>query len=186
MSEPYVNPGLLLSALSFAAEKHRDQRRKDREASPYVNHLIEVANLLWHTGKVRDENVLAAAILHDTLEDTDTTPQEIESSFGKTILAYVQEVTDDKSLPKTERKQLQIAHAPHKSPGAKQIKLADKCSNLHDIMHSPPFDWSLERKQEYFIWAQAVVNGLRGENTALENHFDQLFKQGMKSLKEEV
>ncbi|MDX2246251.1 MAG: HD domain-containing protein [Bacteroidia bacterium] len=186
MSRSPVNPGVILSALSFAAEKHRDQRRKDREASPYINHLIEVSNLLWNIGKVRDENVLAAAILHDTLEDTQTQSEEIESAFGKIVLGYVQEVTDDKSLPKAQRKQLQIDHAPKKSPGAKQIKLADKCSNLYDIMNSPPVDWSLERRHEYFLWAKAVVEGLRGENTALESHFDQLFELGMKRLNEEI
>ncbi|MEZ4826102.1 MAG: HD domain-containing protein [Bacteroidia bacterium] len=182
MPRSNVNPGIILAALSFAAAKHRDQRRKDREASPYVNHLIEVSNLLWTIGRVRDENVLTAAILHDTIEDTATTPQEIENAFGKVVLNYVVEVTDDKSLPKPVRKQLQIEHAPHKSPGAKQIKLADKCSNLHDITHSPPFDWSPERKREYFAWAKAVVDGLRGENPALESHFDHLYEAGMKSL----
>lgn len=186
MPKSPVNPGVILAAFSFAAEKHRDQRRKDREASPYINHLIEVSNLLWNIGKIRDEQVLAAAILHDTLEDTDTTPEEIESAFGKAVLGYVREVTDDKSLPKPVRKQLQIDHAPHKSPGAKQIKIADKCSNVHDITHSPPVDWSMERKKEYFLWAKAVVDGLRGENPALESHFDQLFASGMKSLNEDV
>lgn len=175
--------GIILDALAFAAKKHRDQRRKDLVASPYVNHLIDVAHLLWHVGGIRDETVLTAAVLHDTLEDTETTPGEIEARFGTVVLGYVQEVTDDKSLTKAERKRLQIVNASKKSAGARLIKIADKSSNLHDILHSPPGDWPVERKYDYFRWAEEVVEGLRGENKALEAHFDALLKTGIAEFK---
>src|SRR6266568_91129 len=123
----------ILKALSFSAKKHRNQRRKGAEGSPYINHPIDVAETLWKVGGVRDISVIVAAILHDTVEDTETTLAEIEEHFGPVVCSLVQEVTDDKSLPKPERKRLQIEHAPHLSTGAKQIKLADKISNIHDV-----------------------------------------------------
>src|SRR5205085_5102772 len=134
----------LLKSARFAAEKHQHQRRKGASALPYINHPIQVAELLWDVGQVRDSNVLLAAVLHDTIEDTATTPDEIEKLFGKEVLALVQEVTDDKRLKDAERKRLQMEHAPHLSPGAKQIKLADKISNLQDLTQDPPKDWSLQ------------------------------------------
>jgi len=176
--------GNILEALRFAAQKHRHQRRKDREASPYVNHLIDVAHILWHHGAVRDEEVLVAAILHDTLEDTLTGAKEIEGLFGKAVRQYVEEVTDDKSLPKAERKRLQIITAPHKSHGAKLIKLADKSANVYDIAHSPPFNWSLQRCTDYLNWAQQVVEGIRGTNDGLEAYFDLVLEEGYEKLKE--
>lgn len=163
--------GDMLKALAFAADKHRDQRRKDRRLSPYINHLIDVANLLWHTGGVRDRDTLVAAILHDTLEDTATTPAEVMAAFGPVVLGYVQEVTDDKALPKAERKRQQVALAPHKSAAAAQIKLADKSANLHDLLAHPPVDWPPARRQDYLRWARAVVAALPPTNPALEAHF---------------
>ena len=123
---------------------------------------------------MRDFEVLAAAILHDTVEDTKTTPDELESAFGPRVCALVAEVTDDKSLPKVERKRLVIEHAPHLSAGAKQIKLADASSNVREIGASPPSDWKPERREEYIAWARAVVHGCRGANPALEKHFDEV------------
>lgn len=174
--------GDMLSALAFAADKHRDQRRKDRRLSPYINHLIDVAHLLWHTGGVRDRDTLIAAILHDTLEDTDTTPAEIEAAFGPVVLGYVLEVSDDKSLPKAERKQAQIDQAPHKSEAAAQIKLADKSANLHDILMHPPAGWTRERRQDYVHWARAVVAALPPANAALRAHFDAIALQAAGEL----
>jgi guanosine-3',5'-bis(diphosphate) 3'-pyrophosphohydrolase len=165
----------LLAAVHFAAEKHRTQRRKDGDDSPYINHPIEVAETLARIGGVRDVELLAAAILHDTVEDTETTAAELEARFGAAIRDIVLEVTDDKSLPKAERKQLQVAHAPHISHEAKLVKLADKISNLRDILDSPPANWPPVRKREYFDWANDVVNGLRGTNAALESIFDGLY-----------
>ncbi|MFL7870366.1 MAG: HD domain-containing protein, partial [Anaerolineales bacterium] len=139
------NTGQLFEAIRFAADKHRDQRRRDGAKSPYINHPIEVVQLLWKVGEVRDMNVLLAAILHDTVEDTDTRPEEISDRFGDEVRSLVLEVTDDKSLPKARRKRLQIEHAPHISFGAKLIKLADKSCNVRNLISMPPEDWSLER-----------------------------------------
>ena len=174
--------GNVLKALRFAARKHRDQRRKDREASPYVNHLIDVAHILWHQGDVRDEATLVAAILHDTIEDTHTEAKEIEGTFGKKVRQYVDEVTDDKTLSRLERKRIQIITAPHKSFAAKQIKLADKSANVHDITNSPPYKWTHERCVEYLDWAEEVVAGLRGVNEKLEEYFDRILETGRTKL----
>jgi guanosine-3',5'-bis(diphosphate) 3'-pyrophosphohydrolase len=162
----------LLSAIAFAAHKHRDQRRKDAAASPYINHPIALANVLANEGGIDDEEVLIAAILHDTVEDTATSEDELIREFGARIAAIVMEVTDDKTLPKAERKRLQIVHAPTISRQAKLVKLADKICNLRDIASSPPADWTLARKQQYFDWAKAVVDGLRGVHPGLEGIFD--------------
>lgn len=172
------NTGQLLEAIRFAAEKHRNQRRKDSERSPYINHPIEVAHLLWEIGGVRDVEVLLAAVLHDTVEDTETRPEEISERFGKQVLSFVMEVTDDKSLPKGERKRLQIVNAPHKSYGAKLIKLADKACNVRNLVTMPPKNWSMKRRQEYLLWGEKVVAGLRGTNAALEEYYDHELSSG--------
>jgi len=176
------NTGLLLNAIRFSAEKHRHQRRKDNAQSPYINHPIEVAQLLWDVGGVRNIDVLLAAILHDTIEDTHTYPEEIRDNFGDEVLSLVLEVTDDKSLPKNERKRLQIENASHKSKGAKLIKLGDKCCNIRDLLASPPENWSLERRREYLLWAEQVVAGLRGTNEVLEDYFDHELFSGKSML----
>jgi guanosine-3',5'-bis(diphosphate) 3'-pyrophosphohydrolase len=167
---------LLLKALAFAAHKHRDQRRKDAEASPYINHPIALADVLINEGGVTDVEVLCAALLHDTVEDTATTHEELLDAFGSRIARIVAEVTDDKRLPKAERKRLQIEHAPHISREAKLVKLADKLCNLRDVAERPPAGWPLERRREYFDWAKQVIDGLRGapgeEMRRLEAAFD--------------
>ncbi len=153
---------LLLEALAFAARKHRDQRRKDPEASPYINHPIALADVLVNEGGVTDVEVLCAALLHDTVEDTDTSLRELEETFNPRIARIVAEVTDDAALPKAERKRLQVEHAARLSPEAKLVKLADKICNLRDVALRPPASWSLERRREYFEWAKQVIDGLRG------------------------
>ncbi len=172
----------LLEALHFAATKHRDQRRKDQEASPYINHPIQVARLLASEGGVTDLVTLLAAILHDTVEDTETSPEEIERYFGPEVRRLVAEVTDDKGLPKGDRKRLQIEHAPHLSRQAQQIKIADKAANVKDICASPPANWSLERRQAYLDWADQVVAGCRGCNPALEAFYDGVMTQARATL----
>lgn len=164
--------GLILKALEFAAKKHRDQRRKDKQASPYINHPIALANTLCNEAGIADIETICGALLHDTVEDTETTEQELRDTFGHAISDIVMEVTDDKSRPKTERKQLQIEHAAHVSDKAKLVKLADKISNLRDMVDCPPAHWSRERKQEYFDWAKQVIDRLRGINPQLEAIFD--------------
>ncbi|MGI9056190.1 MAG: HD domain-containing protein [Pyrinomonadaceae bacterium] len=172
----------LLQAASFAARKHISQKRKGNDAAPYINHPLEVANLLANVGKVEDFDILIAAILHDTVEDTETTKDEIEKLFGENVAKMVLEVTDDKSLPKAERKQKQIEHAPHLSDGAKQVKLGDKISNIRDVLENPPDGWSDERRLEYVEWGEKVVNGLRGANKDLENHFDELITKAKQKI----
>jgi guanosine-3',5'-bis(diphosphate) 3'-pyrophosphohydrolase len=163
---------VLLRALSFAAASHRLHRRKDEQSSPYINHPIAVAELLWEAGGIREISTIIAAILHDTIEDTDTSAQEIEEEFGEAVRSVVEEVTDDKKLPKQVRKRLQITHAGKGTEAARQIKLADKISNVQDLVDSPPAGWTLQRRREYVDWAEQVVNGLRGTNPALEQYFD--------------
>ena len=167
--------GAFIKAVAFAAEKHRNQRRKDADASPYINHPIALANVLANEGGIQDLSVLCAAILHDTIEDTETTADELEGLFGSKVTSIVLEVTDDKSLEKHVRKQRQIEHASHISHEAKLVKLADKICNLRDILASPPADWSAERKQTYFDWSAQVIAGMRGTHAGLELIFDGLY-----------
>jgi guanosine-3',5'-bis(diphosphate) 3'-pyrophosphohydrolase len=171
-SRPEKELALLFRALAFAAHKHRDQRRKDAEASPYINHPIALAEVLAGEGGIADVEVLAAALLHDTIEDTATTAEELRAEFGARIAAMVEEVTDDQNLPKADRKRLQIEHAAALSPGAKLVKLADKICNLRDVADRPPAKWDLQRRQEYFEWAKRVIDGLRGAHPGLEAAFD--------------
>jgi (p)ppGpp synthase/HD superfamily hydrolase len=173
---------LLLESIEFAADKHRKQRRKDNEASPYINHPIAVATVLASEGGVDDEVLLIAAILHDTVEDTKTTFEELEEKFGVDITNVVREVTDDKKIKKPLRKRLQVEHAPHASARAKQIKIADKISNIRDITTKPPKSWTTERKQKYLEWSCEVVNGCRGVNPTLDKVFDDAIAAGNKVL----
>ena len=171
----------LLEAVAFAADKHRNQRRKDAEASPYINHPIALANLLKREG-VADVAVLCAALLHDTIEDTNTTAAELRVAFGEIITSVVLEVTDDKNIDKAARKQAQVQHARTLSERAKLVKLADKICNVYDIIAAPPANWTLTRKREYLHWANDVVDGLRGAHPGLEAIFDDVYAKGMRVL----
>lgn len=168
---------LLLKALSFAAHKHKDQRRKDPQASPYINHPITLANILCNEGHVTDIEVICGALLHDTIEDTETTEEELRLEFGETICGIVMEVTDDVSLSGPERKRMQVEHAAHVSDKAKLVKLADKIANLRDLVNCPPAHWPLERRQRYFDWASAVIDQVRGVHPTLEGIFDEVISQ---------
>ena len=167
----------LIQAANFAAEKHKSQRRKDADKTPYINHPLALAHVLAVEGDVDDVDVICGALLHDTVEDTETTESELLAGFGESITRIVLEVTDDKNLGKMARKEAQVAHAPHISDQAKLVKLADKISNLRDIAASPPAGWSLERKQDYFDWAARVINGLRGVHPKLEGLFDKAYSK---------
>lgn len=167
----------LIEAASYAARQHTGQKRKGERAEPYINHPLEVSNLIAGVGRVTDIDILIAAILHDTIEDTGSTAEELTAIFGERVTGFVLEVTDDKSLPKDVRKQKQIEHAPHLSMEAKHIKLADKISNITDITNSPPSDWDTERRLKYIEWAENVVAGLCGVNEPLEKHFDETIKR---------
>jgi guanosine-3',5'-bis(diphosphate) 3'-pyrophosphohydrolase len=162
---------LVLQAAAFAAEKHRNGRRKDAEASPYINHPIQLAYILVQAD-IEDPIVLASALLHDTIEDTNTTHDEIEIVFGHEIANIVVECSDDKSLTRLERKQAQIDKAAKISQKAKLVKIADKIANVSDIDGAPPAGWSLERKREYYDWSKRVVDQMRGVHPKLEARFD--------------
>lgn len=166
-----MSAAVILSALQFAAHKHKGQYRKGGLNVPYINHPIDVATLLATVGEVRDVEILAAAMLHDTVEDTDTTPGELQRLFGAAIAKLVAEVTDDPGLSSVDRKATQEAEAPFKSHRAKLIRLADKTCNIHDITHAPPPGWSVDRQREYFAWAARVVKALGSVNGALEAEF---------------
>jgi GTP diphosphokinase / guanosine-3',5'-bis(diphosphate) 3'-diphosphatase len=174
--------GLFISALKFGAHRHRWQKRKDAEQTPYFNHPIDVAEILWRVGAVRDMAILTAALLHDVIEDTETKAEDVEHDFGKVVLSLVLEVSDDKSLPKETRKELQVQHAPNLSAGAKLIKIADKMCNIKDVTYSPPPNWSIERRMEYMAWAERVVNAMNGCNEKLEEEFYKLLKEGRKII----
>ena len=174
---------IFLKAASFAAEKHRDQRRKNVDASPYINHCLKVAHILAEVAAVSDINLLCAAVLHDTVEDTETTFEEIEQTFGRQVRDFVAEVTDDKSLPKSERKSLQVENASKKSSPAKMLKIADKICNVDDMDLSSPKGWELERKQAYCEWAEQVVCGCRGICDSLDQQFDETLLAAKERLK---
>ena len=163
---------LITRAFNFASSRHSGQRRKGQAQEPYINHLAEVAQLVAEATSGTDPNLVAAALLHDTVEDTQTEPSELATVFNEDVASLVGEVTDDKSLRKEERKAIQIAKAPQKTPRAKILKLADKTSNLRSIAKSPPENWDSVRKAEYIDWAVKVVNGLGDVPRALKDHFN--------------
>jgi guanosine-3',5'-bis(diphosphate) 3'-pyrophosphohydrolase len=169
--------GDVLAAAYFAACKHKGQRRKDPEATPYINHPLAVAELLTRVAGVTDIVTIQAALLHDAIEDTETTGEELETFFGKEVRRLVEEVTDDKSLPAKERKRLQIEHASSLSPRAQLVKLADKICNLADLTPAAPVGWPTERKRKYLDWAENVVARIRGSNPALETLFDETLSE---------
>ena len=174
---------LVMDAAVFAAKQHCaiKQTRKNAAQDPYINHPLEVAHLLLRAGE-DDAEVIAGAVLHDTVEDTGATREQIAARFGETVAGYVKEVSDDKSLPKAERKRLQIEHAKSLTRGARMIKLADKSKNLGEVLDDPPVGWSIERRREYADWCCQVVNELRGTNAWLENHFDGLMERARSEL----
>jgi len=176
-----ASPDLRL-ATGFAALKHDGQYRKGEGNTPYIHHPVEVAAILAEVGAVTDTDLLRAALLHDTIEDTQTTSEEIETHFGSRVCSIVLEVSDNKSLQKHERKAAQIEHSPHLSKEAQFLKLADKTSNVHDVAFSAPVDWPAERQLEYFAWAEEVVAGLRGCNAALEALFDEQIAMSRKAV----
>lgn len=173
-----LDPGLLLHSIHFACIKHRDQRRKNKIAAPYINHPVGVAHILWTEGGVHDIEVLQAAILHDTVEDTDTTHEELVKEFGQKVADIVKDVTDDKSMPKDKRKRHQVEHAKDISQEAKVVKLADKLYNLRDLRDCPPSAWDVKRIQGYFVWCKAVVKSASGTNQSLEDALKDLFETG--------
>ncbi len=176
----------LMRALDFAARKHSDQRRKGVSGEPYVNHVAEVAYLLAEATGGEDPALVIAGLLHDTVEDTDATREEIEQVFGTDVADLVAEVSDDKGLTQTERKRRQVASAPNKSARARMLKLADKTSNLRSLVTAPPASWDLQRKRDYLAWSEEVVAGCRGVNAQLEAWFDEAAEQARAALTSEA
>lgn len=178
MFKKYINVfKLLTKCINFAAVKHKNQRRKDKEQTPYINHPIGVGYILTNEAGITDPVVIQAAFLHDTVEDTNTTFEELKETFGNDVADVVAEVTDDKTLDKMERKRLQIENVKSSSPHAKLVKLADKLYNLRDLDQTIPVGWTPERAREYFEWAEKVVAGLRGTNQPMEDALDKLFEK---------
>lgn len=177
MDTPGMDVVTFARALDFAARRHCDQRRKGERREPYVNHVAEVALLVAEASAVEspggpDMVAVVAGLLHDTIEDTETTREELAAAFGEAVAGVVVELSDDTSRPKAERKRAQVERARHASPSAKLVKMADKISNLRSLAHSPPAGWPRERLLEYVDWAVSVVAGLRGANSTLEALFD--------------
>ena len=166
----------ILEAAHFAAQQHAQQKRKGSGGEPYLNHLIEVAELIACSSDGLDTELVMAGLLHDTVEDTGVTLSELETRFGPDVASLVAEVTDDKSLPKETRKRLQVQNAPGISPRAQTLKLADKISNLRSLLASPPVGWNLERKRQYSDWARQVVEGLSSPNLLLKQEFEQTYR----------
>ncbi len=179
-----MNSGLIIRAAVYAADKHKYQRRKGFNQIPYINHPLKVAFLLEECGE-NDEALLLAAILHDVVEDTDATFEDLRKEFGEDVSRLVEEVTDDKELPYAVRKELQVKAAPKLSELAKKLKIADKICNMRDIIYYP-LDWSTERKISYLNWAQDVVAGCRGQNTMLEDVFDKTIREGNEKFQNEL
>jgi (p)ppGpp synthase/HD superfamily hydrolase len=171
----------IMQAADAAARWHVDQRRKGQAAEPYINHLLEVACLVTTATEGREPDVVIAALLHDAVEDQGIAIEQIAGAYGRKVADIVAEVTDDKSLPKAERKRLQVETAGRKSREARLIKLADKTSNLRAIANSPPSDWSAERRRDYVRWAGEVVAQIRGTLPWLEQQFDAASKQADQS-----
>jgi guanosine-3',5'-bis(diphosphate) 3'-pyrophosphohydrolase len=173
---------LVCEAAELAARRHNGMARKGRANEPYINHLAEVANLLSTATDGRDAELVAAGWLHDTMEDTATTHDELAQRFGLRVAGLVTEVTDDMSLPKSERRRRQIVDAPHKSAGAKLIKIADKISNVRARIHADPTDEERENLDDYAAWAERVVAGCRGGNAMLDALFDEAVAHARSTL----
>lgn len=174
----------LVAAADFAARQHKYQRRKDTEQTPYVNHPLGVARILTEEGKVSDMELIQVAMLHDTMEDADVSLTELVENFGIRVAAFVAELTDNKSYKKYVRKRLQVENAPTKSSGAKIVAMCDKIYNLRDLMRQTPVDWTQERVNEYFSWAEEVVQHYYSENKLLAKILKDIFKTHKKALKD--
>ncbi|MCL4113984.1 UNVERIFIED_CONTAM: hypothetical protein GTU68_004987 [Idotea baltica] len=177
-----LNQALVLKALAFAAEKHRFQFRKGEEQTPFINHPIKVANLLTEVGLITDSATICGAILHDTIEDTITSCDELKNLFGNEICSLVSEVSDDSLMKPAECKEHQVDYAAMLSEKAKLIRLADKIANVYDIAHFPPAHWNKQRRKEYLVWSKKVVDQIRGVNVLLDKKFDDVYFEARKVL----
>ena len=175
--------GQILAAAHFSADRHRDQRRKGSRNTPYINHPLEVAERLNRIGGIDDVDILVAAILHDTIEDTETTAKELAQLFGAKVAGLVEELSDDRELHWTDRKRIEIEHAARISVAARLIKLSDKTSNVADTASNPPGEWTLQRRRDYLLFAEKVAEGCRGLNQRLEAEFDRVLADARARLR---
>jgi guanosine-3',5'-bis(diphosphate) 3'-pyrophosphohydrolase len=173
---------LVSEAAELAARRHSGQQRKGDENEPYINHLAEVASLLAAVTDGEDADLVAAGWLHDTIEDTDTSHDELAQRFGARVAGLVEEVTDDMTLAKSERRRLQVIDAPKKSPGAKLIKIADKISNIRARIFFEPDAEQQEELADYLAWADQVVRSCRGVNARLDALFDEAVANARETL----
>ena len=174
--------GRLLQAAHLSADKHRDQRRKGVRNTPYINHPLEVAERLNRVAGIEDATILIAAILHDTIEDTETSEEELQRLFGPAVAGLVSELSEDKAPHWTVRKRHEIDSAPGLSPAAKLIKLSDKTSNVADTAANPPGDWTLDRRRDYLTFAALVADGCRGGSPALDAEFDRVLAEARRRI----
>ncbi len=165
---------IVLDAVAFSAEKHKLQVKSNAKKTPYIIHPIEVADLALKVGQVYDKDVLVAALLHDVLDGTTATEKEISDHYGKTVASYVQEMTSPKDLSLKEQKKEQIKAAFHQTPNVAIIKLSDKLSNLGTLAKNPPSNWSRDRIDQYFQWAQSVIENLPESNQPLKKQVKQV------------
>lgn len=171
----------LSKAIVFAAQSHAGQYRKDGK-TPYINHPLEVMNLVTVHVEHPQNDVLIAAVLHDVVEDTNVTSAEIKHMFGGHVARLVEELTDDKTLTKEERKRIQLQEVHTLSPEGQLLRLCDKICNVYDILYAPPGDWDLRRRLDYIKWSKAVVDRIRGIHPTLEKRFDELYEAGIRLL----
>ncbi|MEZ5850843.1 MAG: HD domain-containing protein [Hyphomicrobiaceae bacterium] len=184
MTRKHSDIGLILQAAHFSADKHRDQRRKGFRNTPYINHPLEVAERVQRIGGIEDAEILAAAILHDTIEDTQTSLDELTRLFGRRIAGLVAELTvENQGIHWADRKRNEIDDAPHLSPDAKLIKLSDKTSNVADTVENPPSEWTLQRRRDYLEFARLVADGCHGVNAALDAEFDRVHAAALRKLR---
>ncbi|CAN5273056.1 HD domain-containing protein [soil metagenome] len=167
----------LIDAILFAATGHSGQFRKDG-ITPYINHPIEVMHLLTFTGNISNEEILISAVLHDLIEDTSINKEEIAARFGTKVAGIVQELSDDKTQTKEERKQQQFLSATDLSQEARLIRISDKICNVYDVIYAPPSGWDIARRRDYLDWANSVVKKIQGTNEKLESHFEKLIEEG--------
>jgi len=158
----------VLGAAIFATEKHKSQVRSNEKKTPYIIHPIEVADLVMKIGHVYDKDVLITALLHDVMDDTQTTYEQITSLYGTKVSSYLEEMTSKQGLSLKEQKKQQIMQAFRQNPSVAIIKLSDKLSNLKTLATSPPPSWSRDRIDQYFQWAQTVIENLPESNQLLK------------------
>ncbi|EFO18322.1 hypothetical protein LOAG_10172 [Loa loa] len=184
--KPKINNGftdgisLIIEAVDLAARRHRQQRRKDAAQTPYVNHPIGVAYILTSEGQITDTTTIIAAILHDIVEHTKTTDEEIRKMFGDEIADIVKECTMVRSMKREARMKSELEKASKLSHKAKLVQLADKLNNIRDIERGTPLGWTKQHVTEYIIFAKDLLSKIRGIHGPLESALDDIINKHIK------